>query len=61
MKPQTLIYKVGSRWLLCLVCKQQTRIFTAQRLIDLLDTASLLQIHIDNADELPINQYYKAG
>jgi hypothetical protein len=35
------------------------KVFTASRLIELLDLASLMQLRVNN--ELPLNQYLKVG
>lgn len=31
------------------------------RLVEALDAANILRLHIDNAHKLPLNQYYKAA
>jgi hypothetical protein len=31
--------------------------WTCPKLIDIIDMANILKIHIDNVDELPLNQY----
>ncbi len=35
--------------------------FTTARLIEALELACTLQLHVDNTDELPLNQYYKVA
>lgn len=45
-------------WILCITRDRQViRSFTAKRLIEVIDVANLLQLHISNIDELPLNQY----
>lgn len=52
--------KCGETWFL-IVSKdgQVFKFWSFCRLIEALEMASTLQIHVSNADELPLNQYYK--
>lgn len=50
---------ICSRWVLLAVFPEYTFVLcTSRKLIDILDTASSLQMHISNSDELPLKQYY---
>lgn len=45
-------------WVLCISFGDRViRAYTRKRLIDVLDVACKLQLHVDNANELPLNQY----
>lgn len=45
-------------WVLCISFGDRViKAYTRPRLIEVLDVAYVLQLHIDNVDELPLNQY----
>ncbi len=56
------IVKILNQWVLSIGTDQQIyKAYTFNKLIDAIDTASCLQIHIDNECELPIKQYGKGS
>lgn len=62
MKTNVNIKQVRFGWTLTITVKGQLiKSWTFKKLIEALDTACVLQVHVDNADELPLNQYFKAG
>lgn len=57
---QVTINQSLDTWVLCITSGDQViRAYTVNRLIDALDMACTLQLHVDNEDELPLRQYYK--
>lgn len=44
-------------WILVIQSDSTYRIFPHQRLVEALETASTLKVHVDNIDELPVSQY----
>ncbi len=60
MKHFVYIKLIINTWVLTIETDDQViKAYTFSKLIEALDTASLLQLRVDN--ELPINQYYKVG
>lgn len=58
----TIVQKCKGTWFLMLTKDSQViKFWSFTKLIYALDTASLLQLHVDNADELPLNQYLKCS
>ncbi len=52
------VQRVCNVWTLLVVINSQAyELFTDTRLTYVIDAASLLQLHISNIDELPLNQY----
>lgn len=52
------IVQVLSQW--CIVCTFNGQVLwalAADKLIEAIDLANTLQIHVDNIDSLPLNQY----
>lgn len=59
---KTTINQSLSQWVLCISQGEQViRSWTFESLGEALDTAFLLQLHIDNEDTLLFNQYGKRG
>ncbi len=60
MKHFVYIKLIINTWVLTIETDDQViKAYTFSKLIEALDTASLLQLRVDN--KLPINQYYKVG
>lgn len=68
---QVLIFQSGNSWTLQISRAmprrwrpadiQVLRLFTVHKLIEALDLASQLQLHVDNIQELPLTQYASQG
>lgn len=59
-----ILQDVPNQWVLRIAsntgtCQEFVTRYTFKRLIDALEAACLLQIHVTNAALLPLNQYYK--
>lgn len=62
MEVKATINQSNDCWVLCLLINDQViKSYTFDRLIEALDCACLLQIHVSNESDLPLNQYYKVG
>lgn len=58
-KTTVIIFQVQDGWNLRLTSSEQNVdvLMPFKRLIDALNAACVLKVHVDNADELPIKQY----
>lgn len=62
MKTSVEIQKILTQWCLMIIINDHvTWSFTSNWLSEVLQVARALQIHVDNADDLEFNQYFKAG
>jgi hypothetical protein len=62
MKTTTRVIKGYQSWYLRFECEEQdniifTKTFEFLKLIEVIDAANLLKVHIDNMNELPLRQY----
>ena len=67
MKPRVEIVQGSLDWYLRIELRDETDVVTLvnvypfKRLIEAIELASVLQIHIDNIDTLPLKQYAKGA
>lgn len=55
---KTTINQALDTWVLCIQTNEQLyKSLTFEKLIDAIDCASMLQLHVDNIDDLPLPQY----
>lgn len=58
---KVFVNKIMSVWVLTFETEDQVvRTIQHRTLIDAINTANILMVHIDNIDQLPLTQYYKA-
>lgn len=62
MKVLVLVVQWHNQWqLVFLINGQVSKSYTRKKLIEVLDLANELQVHVSNADCLPLSQYRKAA
>ncbi len=57
-----VISLILGHWVLCISKNDQViKAYASEKLIDALDLANLLQLHVSNIAELPLTQYANQG